>query len=66
MTESIRNTDEGTSKGTNNARQKASGATSKVIEELKGPVIDGNRVGSSKKIDKVNPVCGRDEKGKPS
>ncbi|MER2071479.1 MAG: T7SS effector LXG polymorphic toxin, partial [Psychrobacillus sp.] len=65
INESIRNTDEGTYKVTNNAGQQPSGATSKVIEELKGPVIDGKRVGSGKKIDKVNPVWGRDEKGKP-
>lgn len=42
-----------------------SGANLRVIEELKGPVIDGKRVGSGKKVDNVKPVWGRDEKGKP-
>ncbi|MEI3604177.1 T7SS effector LXG polymorphic toxin [Pseudogracilibacillus sp. SE30717A] len=52
-------------KGTGEAGQKVSGANSKVIEELEGPVIDGTRVGSGKKVDEVKPVWGRDEKGKP-
>ncbi|MBK5471323.1 MULTISPECIES: WXG100 family type VII secretion target [Bacillus] len=42
-----------------------SGANLRVIEELKGPVIDGKRVGSGKKVDNVKPVWGRDEEGKP-
>ncbi|MGZ7151864.1 WXG100 family type VII secretion target [Bacillus sp. BC08] len=39
--------------------------STKVIKELNGPVIDGKRVGSGKKVDKVKPIWGRDEKGKP-
>ncbi|MED2183215.1 WXG100 family type VII secretion target [Bacillus wiedmannii] len=39
--------------------------STKVIKELKGPVIDGKRVGSGKKVDEVKPIWGRDEKGKP-
>ncbi|MGA3603268.1 hypothetical protein [Lysinibacillus agricola] len=52
-------------KGTEKAGQKVSGSNSKVIEELEGPIIDGKRVGSGEKVDKVKPVWGRDEKGKP-
>lgn len=52
-------------KATDKDGQKVSGVNSKVIEELKGPVIDGKRVGSGKKVDEVKPVWGRDEKGKP-
>ncbi|OLP66855.1 Ribonuclease YxiD [Bacillus pumilus] len=52
-------------KGTGDAGLKVSGANSKVIEELEGPIIDGKRVGSGKKVDEVKPVWGRDEKGKP-
>ncbi|MCT6942576.1 MAG: hypothetical protein M3Z62_19330 [Metasolibacillus sp.] len=51
-------------KGTGNNKP-VSGVNSKVIKELDGPVIDGHRVGSGKKIDEVKPVWGRDEKGKP-
>ena len=59
------NVDEVVGKGTGVAGQKVSGANSKVIEELEGPVIDGTRVGSGEKVDEVKPVWGRDEKGKP-
>ncbi|MDM5351657.1 hemolysin [Lysinibacillus sphaericus] len=52
-------------KGTGKAGQKVSESNSKVIEELEGPILDGKRVGSGEKVDKVKPVWGRDEKGKP-
>jgi len=55
----------GETKGTVKDGQKVSGVNSKVIEELEGPVIEGKRVGSGKKVDEVKPVWGRDEKGKP-
>ncbi|MES5925441.1 WXG100 family type VII secretion target [Bacillus cereus group sp. MG9] len=59
MTAEAANTAKKVTAGTN------SGANLRVIEELKGPVIDGKRVGSGKKVDNVKPVWGRDEKGKP-
>ncbi|MGG0516649.1 T7SS effector LXG polymorphic toxin [Bacillus pseudomycoides] len=52
-------------KGMDNTSNKTSGANPKVIEELEGPVIDGKRVGSGTKIDKVKPIWGRDKNGKP-
>ncbi|MDR4903054.1 T7SS effector LXG polymorphic toxin [Bacillus mycoides] len=56
---------ENATKGMDNTSNKTSGDNPKVIEELEGPVIDGKRVGSGEKIDKVKPIWGRDEKGKP-
>jgi len=52
-------------KGTEKASEQVSGTNSKVIEELEGPILDGKRVGSGEKVDKVKPLWGRDEKGKP-
>ncbi|HDR8187527.1 T7SS effector LXG polymorphic toxin [Bacillus cereus] len=59
------NKEENATKGMDNTSNKTSGDNPKVIEELEGPVIDGKRVGSGEKIDKVKPIWGRDEKGKP-
>ena len=39
-----------------NTSNKTSGDNPKVIEELEGPVIDGKRVGSGEKVDKVKPI----------
>ncbi|MDM5427545.1 T7SS effector LXG polymorphic toxin [Bacillus mycoides] len=57
--------EENATKGMDNTSNKTSGDNPKVIKELEGPVIDGKRVGSGEKIDKVKPIWGRDEKGKP-
>ena len=59
------NKEENATKGMDNTSNKTSGDNPKVIEELEGPVIDGKRVGSGEKVDKVKPIWGRDEKGKP-
>ena len=56
------NKEENATKGMDNTSNKTSGDNPKVIEELEGPVIDGKRVGSGEKIDKVKPIWGRDEK----
>ena len=59
------NKEENATKGMDNTSNKTSGDNPKVIEELEEPVIDGKRVGSGEKIDKVKLIWGRDEKGKP-
>ncbi|MBO0424012.1 pre-toxin TG domain-containing protein [Enterococcus plantarum] len=45
--------------------EKASGANQKVISELESPVLDGQRVGSGATVDDVNPIWGKDQKGRP-